>query len=88
MKLKFKKVKEDQTFEIEGPNLLLIKVALLEHCGYDVALHLFQKKIESSLLFYCPTDRDRDILVKRIYDRYVKENLIELYNAMKSIKEV
>ena len=88
MKIKFRTAKDDKTYSIEAENFLLIKVTLLEHCGYSTALYIFQKQFESNLLFYHPNEADRNNLVNRNYDSYVEDHKIEIYEAMKTIKEL
>ena len=88
MVLKFKTSNQDQFFSIEGESLTIIKVALLEKHGYKTAIHLFQKVIDSGLLFYCPGESDRNNLVNRSYEKYVAEHSEEIREAILTTKEI
>ena len=88
MVLKYKVSNQDQFYQIEAESLIIIKVALLENHGYKTAIHLFQKVIDSGLLFYCPGEADRNNLVNRSYEKYVAEHSEEIKEAINSIKEI
>lgn len=86
--MKFRKLDGDVVCSIEAEDLTTLKAALLTEYGFDVALLLFQKKIEDSITLYCPTDGERNNLVKRNFNSYVSENREEINLAIKSIKEL
>lgn len=87
MKIQFKLASEHELYTIEGENLTLIKVALIERSGELAAYHIFQKKLEDSILLFCPTRRDLQNLVKGDYANYVSTNRVEITEAINSIKE-
>jgi hypothetical protein len=86
MKIKFKVAHQDELLSVEGPDLTMIKVALILTYGRSTAIHIFQKKLEDSLLLYCPTEADLNNLVKRSFQGYVAENVTELLKIKETIK--
>ena len=88
MIVKYKLAKSPEMFTVEGYNLTLIKVALLEHHGRDMAIHVFQKTLENSILLFCPTIRDLQNLVKGNYRSYVSQNRTAITEAINSIKGI
>ena len=88
MTIKFKLANEQELYTIEGENLTLIKVALIERSSDLLAYHIFQKKLEDSILLFCPTMRDLQNLVKGNYKNYVSANRVEITEAINSIKEL
>ena len=88
MTIKFKLSNDIKLYEIKADNLLLIKVSLLEKYGNGSAIYLFQKVLRSSLLFYVPTERDLQNLVKGNYKSYVSANRTEITDSINSIKEI
>lgn len=88
MIIQFKKADQQELYTIEGDNLTLIKVAIIEHTKELTAYHLFQKKLEDSILLFCPTIRDLQNLVKGNYTNYISANRVAITEAINSIKEI
>lgn len=88
MKIKFKISDNIQLYDIEAETLTLIKVSLIVKYGKETAFHIFQKKLDNNVLFYCPDDRCLQNLVGRNFNSYVDENHKEILSCINSIKEI
>ena len=85
MTIQFKLANDDTVYLVEGENLTIIKAALVLG-NFNQALHYFQKDLSDSLLLYCPTAGDRNNLVNRNWDDYIKEHEKEITEINKSIR--